>query len=326
MIRRLVPILGLLVLSPVAAEYLIGYLETTGNPLGLLVGLVIFVPLYGTAAVLIREFARRTGRGWPTILLLSAAFGLIEAGLIDQSLFHLAFDTDDPAWATQQPTTTIPGLGVDAIEVLNFVGGHVIFSFAAPIAVVESCVPRLAQRPWLGRVGIAVLVVLYVLAAAVVFRDQNDQTIASPAELIGAGIAVVALAVAAFLVPRRSGAKSHGRVPPWWLVGCGALSLFAAYETAPSTWVGVVLDVAVLGALGGLLLFWSGRERWGREHVLAVAGAALVVRAGVAFAVTPLGHPSIVGKYLSNAILFAGVLATLACAYVRTRRARVRTG
>lgn len=57
----------------------------------------IFIPLYGTVAVLIREITRRTGRGWPTILLLGAAFGLIQAGLIDQSLFNPGYlDTTTP--------------------------------------------------------------------------------------------------------------------------------------------------------------------------------------------------------------------------------------
>jgi hypothetical protein len=79
-------VVGLLVVSPIAAEYLSG--SQVFNPLVLLGYLGIFIPLYGTVAVLIREVTRRTGRGWPTILLLGAAFGFIQAGLIDQSLFN----------------------------------------------------------------------------------------------------------------------------------------------------------------------------------------------------------------------------------------------
>ncbi|GAA2662442.1 hypothetical protein [Streptomyces vastus] len=93
------------------------------RPLELLAGLLILAPLYGTVAVLIREITRRTGRGWPTILLLSAAFGVIQAGLIDQSLFDNEVDADDPDWATQALVTLIPGLGVDAASLLNYVGG-----------------------------------------------------------------------------------------------------------------------------------------------------------------------------------------------------------
>jgi hypothetical protein len=35
--------------------------------------------------VLIREVTRRTGGGWPTILLLSAAFGVIQAGFVSST-------------------------------------------------------------------------------------------------------------------------------------------------------------------------------------------------------------------------------------------------
>lgn len=97
--HRWLALAGLLVLSPISAEYLIGYGDSTGRPLALLTGLLILAPLYGTVAVLIREVTRRTDRGWPTILLLSAAFGVIQAGLIDQTLFDNQVDADGPDWA-----------------------------------------------------------------------------------------------------------------------------------------------------------------------------------------------------------------------------------
>ena len=80
-------VLSLLVLAPICAEYLSAYDDSTGHPATLLGNLVIFIPLYGCSALLIREVARRARLGWIGILLLAAAFGFIEAGLIDQSLF-----------------------------------------------------------------------------------------------------------------------------------------------------------------------------------------------------------------------------------------------
>ena len=63
--RRACTVLGLALASPVCAEFVQGYLPITGDPLGLLVALLILAPLYGGAALLIREVAVRTGRGWP---------------------------------------------------------------------------------------------------------------------------------------------------------------------------------------------------------------------------------------------------------------------
>lgn len=97
----LAPVVGLLVVSPIAAEDLSGY--QVFNPLVLLGYLGIFTPLYGTVAVLIREITRRTGRGWLTILLLGAAFGLIQAGLIDRACSTPATST------TTTPPARRPG-------------------------------------------------------------------------------------------------------------------------------------------------------------------------------------------------------------------------
>jgi hypothetical protein len=311
---------GLLLLSPVCAEYLIGYDASIGRPLHLLLGLLILGPLYGAVAVLIRETVRRAGRGWPTMLLLSAALGLAQAGLIDQSLFHLEFGEDDPDWATEQPVTPLPWLGVDAKNLLNWVGGHVIWSFAAPIAVVEACVPRAASRPWLGRTGLGVMTVLYLAAAALLISDVEGPG-ATGAEAAGAAVTVAVLAVTAFALPRRTGLLPRpGRVPGPWLLGAGAAAVFATDQMVGRSWTATAVDAAVLALLGTALLVWSARAGWTRRHVLAVAGAALLVRVGLSFLVEPLGNPSTAAKYGANATLTVCVVLLLAWASHRLRR------
>ncbi|MDX2758022.1 hypothetical protein [Streptomyces europaeiscabiei] len=318
--HRWAAVVGLLVLSPISAEYLIGYGESTGRPLELLAGLLILAPLYGTVAVLIREITRRTGRGWPTILLLSAAFGVIQAGLIDQTLFDNEVAADDPDWATQALVTLIPGLGVDAASLLNYVGGHVIWSFAAPIAVVESCAPRIADRRWLGPVGVGVMVLLWALSAALIFNDTAADSGAGTAQLIGAALVAIALIAAAFTV-RPARTQSSAKAPPWWLVGGVTGVAWCANQLLSATWAGVTVNVVAMVVLGWLLLHWSRRRGWGRRHVLAVAGSALVVRAGLSFLVEPLGN-NVDGtvKYAVNAVMLGGVAALLLLAAHRLRR------
>lgn len=316
---------GLLLLSPICAEYLIGYDQIISNPLDMLTGLLVLGPLYGTVAVLIREVARRTGRGWPTMLLLSAAFGLIQAGVIDQSLFNPDF-VDEASWDDDRLPTFVAGLGVSVKHVVGFVGGHVIWSFCAPIGVVESCVPRIADRPWLGRVGITVMIVLYGLGALVIFKEHSKQFLATPAQFGTVGLFALVLAVAAFVIPRklpgRGGDGSRGaggRVPPPWAVGCGAVVLMGAHQLSSPGWGGVALNVAALVLAGGALLWWSGRPDWGPAHVLAVCGAALVVNAALSFVVEPLGDTSRVLKYGANAVLMVVVLLLLGWARRRLR-------
>ena len=317
--RGLVPAIGLLVLSPICAEYLIGYLELMGRPLELLTGLLFLAPLYGTVAVMIREAARRTGHGWPTILLLGAAFGLIQAGLIDQGLFNPDF-VDDPFWDEERLPTLLSGPGISAGHVLTFLAGHMIWSFAAPIAVVESCVPRLADRPWLGKGGMSVMVVLYALAVVVFFHEHTKKFMASPAQLGTTAAIALVLIAAAFALPRRN-AKSPGRVPAPWLVGVISVVLLTSFHLPPATWPGTALKAALLLLYGGLVLWWSTRARWGRAHVLAAGGAALVANVGLSFVVEPLGEVSYPAKYAANTALTLGVLALLAWARHRLRRA-----
>lgn len=108
--ERLWPILAVYFGAPVCAEYLYAYLTATGNPLELLTHLLIFAPLYGGAALLIREIAVRTGRGWRGVLLLAAAFGVAMPGLIDLALLgeHRA---DIPYWEELRRPTLIEPLG-----------------------------------------------------------------------------------------------------------------------------------------------------------------------------------------------------------------------
>ncbi|MFD3568011.1 hypothetical protein [Streptomyces sp. NPDC058667] len=318
--RRLGPIVGLLLLSPVCAEYLIGYLEVMGRPVDLLIGLLILAPLYGAAAVMIREVIRRTGRGWPSILLLSAAFGVIQAGLVDQSLFNPDF-VDEPSWDRERLPTVIPALGISVNHVLDFVAGHVIWSFAAPIAVIESGAPRVADRPWLGRVGMGVMVVLYGLAVLVIFREHTRDFMASPTQLGAAAAAAAAFAAAALLVPHRRPPRRPGWVPAPWMAGSIAVVLMTVHHLLPASRSGTVLDLLALVLLGGLVMRWARRARWGRGHALAVGGAALVANAGLSFMVEPIGEVSHPAKYMANAVLMLGVLALLFRAGRRLRGA-----
>jgi hypothetical protein len=319
LLHRLAPVVGLMILSPIAAEYLIGYDDIIDKPLELVGGLVVFSPLYGTVAVLIREAVRRTGRGWPSMLLLGLAFGIIQAGLIDQSLFNTHY-RNIPAILDAQ--TLIPGLGFSASMALNFTVGHMIWSFGAPIAVVEACVPSRACRPWLGWAGLTVVAVLYAVAAVYVFYDQmnTEHFLAPPAHLVGAAALAMLLTVAAFRIPPRS-TGAPGWVPPPWLVAGGAAGALLIHQTVRSEWPAVAIDVVVLSLLGGLTLYWSRRAAWGRRHVLALAGAALLVNAWLSFFVEPLGTPDLALKYSVNAALSMGVLTLLAFAFRRLRSA-----
>ena len=76
-------------LSPVIAEMLSGsapFIEWL-NPLAT----ATFLGMYGAGAILVRELAIRWNKGWASIIVLGAAYGIIEEGIAVKSFF-------DPEW------------------------------------------------------------------------------------------------------------------------------------------------------------------------------------------------------------------------------------
>src|SRR4051794_2527119 len=120
---RIAPALVLFFLSPLIAEFLLGDLTLQQLP-----ALVALAPFYGGGAILIRETLRRSGRGWPAFLLLALAYGLIEEGIADQSLFNpdfLHLRLLDYGW--------VPPLGTSLPWSLYVLGIHIGWSLAVPI-------------------------------------------------------------------------------------------------------------------------------------------------------------------------------------------------
>jgi hypothetical protein len=298
------PAVGLFVLAPVCAEYLWGYDDSTGHPATLVGNLIVFSPLYGAPALLVRELARRRGLGWPGILLLAAAFGVVQAAIVDQSMWSTDY-RDIPYWQDMSVPTYVEPIGLSLYLALSFVGGHVILSIGSPIALVESLVPRRRGEPWLGPVVVWVVVLLYAAASALVLKDAYDTGEASATwgQLLGAAAAACALVVAALVVGSRPALIRPGAVPRPLAVWCAAAAAMTAWVAIWPTRIGTALVAAL--ALGTVLVVrrWSHRGDWGQAHVLALASGAVVAAGCFAFLTTPLGDPTATEKYGHNVAL-----------------------
>ncbi|WP_052591600.1 hypothetical protein [Luteipulveratus mongoliensis] len=319
-LHLLAPVLFVLVFAPVTAEYLIGYDDTIANPVALIFGVFIFGPLYGAPAVLIRDVARRRGLGWPTILLLATAFGLIEAGLVDQSLFDPDY-SDIPYWDDLRDPTFMPWAGTSAYMALTFVAGHVFGSIAAPIALAEGLWPARRRTPWLGPVGLAVVALLWLGACGVILGDQLNATSfrVSAGHLAGA-VAVVVLLVVLALTRRRNPAVRAGTVPAPWVVALVSAALLMVRSVVPTGWFSTGVAAAAIVAWVVLVGRWSQRAGWERRHVVAAVIGDLLSIGIPAFFTTPLGDIPTWQKLISNVVLLSLVLAVACRAYVRVQR------
>ena len=318
-------VLSLLVLSPICAEYLAAYDDSTGHPATLVGNLLIFIPLYGCSALLIREVARRAALGWTGILLLAAAFGFIEAGLIDQSLFSPDYRGLE-GWEATYAATLIGPLGMSAVNLLSFVGGHVMLSICGPIALVEAWRPGRATEPWLRLPGLAITALAYAVGSAFVlfWHLQTEEWHASVGQLVGTGLVVVALVVAAVLAGRRvrPGRESSG--PGLGITALVALVLGGAYNMMPQTWPGFAGSVVLLVIAGVLVARASRTRRWSPTHIAIVGATPLFLTAALAFTYDPMiGEVTAQAKYAHNAVMVAIVLLALLIAVVRRQPAAV---
>jgi hypothetical protein len=319
--RRLVPVLALLALAPWAAECSWGGFTAVDS----LFVVLILAPMYGGAAVLIRETARRTGGGWPAIVLLAAAFGMFQAGLVDQALFNSDFldDTEFAGSAAAATATEVPVLGFSAQQAYSYIGTHIALSICTPIAIVESFLcPRRRYLSWLRPGGLVVIGIGYLLGSWVVFSDIRDTEnyLAGPGQAAFAA-AVVAALIGLALLPRwrRRRPPVTARAPrPVW----AALPVAGAYLTTELVpgWPGLALQLAAVTAAAALIVRWSRRAGWGQRHVLALWSGALVTAAVGAYGV-PNYEPSSPTEALVGDITISVVtLALLGGAFWRLLR------
>ncbi|AEW97916.1 MULTISPECIES: hypothetical protein [Streptomycetaceae] len=278
-------VLALALVAPLVGEFLLG--NTPISELGSLIGLV---PLYGCGAVLIREAARRTGRGWPAMLLLGAAYGLFEEGPVDQMLWNPRYGGVD--FGLTYAGTHVPWLGTSVALLQDVVTMHMVWSVCVPIALVEAFGggPR---RPWLGRPGLIVTALVFAGGSASLAAVQyvgNDRFMASPWQWAVCVAAIAGLIAAAFRTGRRPvpavPAAAPGPVP----TGCAAFALTSAYWAGQALLRDRVPDWAMAAAWALLaaaavltVTGWSRRHGWGPRHHTALAAGALLTYVWVGF-------------------------------------------
>ena len=312
--KSVLPAIGLFFLAPLIAEFLLGDL-----PINMLPVILVLAPMYGGGALLIREVVRRTGRGWPSMVVLALAYGIVEEAYTTQSLFNpnylkLNLHLLQPAY--------IPALGIGAWWTIFVLTLHTAWSISTSIALVEASVPDRAEVPWLGRIGLSVTALLFALGVFVTTRYQlkQDAFRASSAQLITAGVICVALVVVAFLLPQRSAVKTAGRNPNPWIAAGVALVAGSAVLLTPSTWnwgaaaAILALDVATAAAV----LVWSRRAGWDMRHKLALASGAALAYGWHAFIQNPVVGKDVTLIRIGNVIFLLGAIALIAFAAKRT--------
>jgi hypothetical protein len=291
MLRRLAPAVVLVLLAPLVAEYLLGDFRIT--QLG---PFPVLALTYGCGAVLIRELVRRSGRGWPTFVALAVAYGILAEGIVNQSLFNPDFmHLHILAYGFW------PILGTSPFWAISVITGHVAWSMAVPVGMTESLFPEQSKQPWLGRVGLVVTGLLYLIGSAVIaaYFHRTATHHATAGQIAVCAALIVGLIAAAFLLPRPQPitGEPYVRVAPIWIgaVGFVAGSLFVSLYGIGAFilhWPASV-TAAVAAGLDALiiLLLWKANPRsWTPLQVWAATTGGLLVYAWHGYVVDRVLH------------------------------------
>jgi len=241
------PLLVLLLLAPSIPELLTGSTPITRlfvDPIGFAVGFAFEIGLYGCGALVVRELAVTLRRGFPSILLWGAAYGIAEEGLA----VHTFFERSGPPVGAL--TTYGSAYGVNWLWALGLTVFHATYSIALPILLVYLAYPEARGRRWTDRGALTLVLAVYLATvavfAALVGYGPNVWQLVLFVALAGTLVALGTVTPADLL--RRRGSR-----PGWggWGLGfAGALS-----------WCGWLFVLAVSG----------------RALVPAAAAAAVVV-------------------------------------------------
>jgi len=273
--RSLAPLLTLFFLAPTIGELLSG----SAPPAEFFHPFTLFLlaALYGSGAILVRELRVRWGKGWPTVLVLGAAYGIVEEGLMVKSFF-------DPNWVDLGLLGTYGRwAGVNWVWSLQLTVYHAVFSIAVPILLVELLFPAHRDEHWLGRrgmVGFALLLAADVAFGALFLTPYRPPVVLY---LLTGGIVVGLFLLARRLPGPRPAAEPHLPAVPTSrlaLLGFGAtLAFFLIHWVLPALKVPVLLTV--VAAVGLVVGVARTVGRWARRGLtdlqrLALAGGALM--------------------------------------------------
>jgi hypothetical protein len=186
-------------------------------------------------------------------------------------------------------------LGVNWIWTMWTIGYHIVWSISMPILLAELIFPARRSAPWLGRTGLIVVSVLYVLGALALaaiyrFAVAPDFEIPVVLNLIAALVAILFVILALRRPVEKSVELSHetaGDVPSPWIVGLlgllmaglwfGLLDLPHFLRTGVWVFIPIVLGIALVTGFASLIRAWSTHQSWSDLHRLALVFGPLIV-------------------------------------------------
>jgi hypothetical protein len=270
------PSLALFLLSPAIGELLSGSAPPAEffSPFGL----TMLVALYGSGAVIIRELKVRWKKGIGSVLLLGAAYGTLEEGLMVCSFFN-------PNWVDLGPFAVYGRwLDVNWVWAVMLTIYHAVYSITIPIVLVELAYPERRNEKWISNKKLTAIFVLLISDVVFGFFLFASFSRYWPplSQYLGTALIMILLGYTASKLPSTwglTGKKPLSRPFKMWAIGTAATFAFfwgfyLVHTLIPLWQVGIFFGPALV------LLFWKLLTRYdwkkpNEKHRFALASGAL---------------------------------------------------
>ena len=276
------PVITLIILTPGIPEYL-----SSSSPINAIVlnlpqfvfQLLANLGLYGSGALLIHDAGSRWKKGWATVLLLGAAYGILEEGVALSTLF------DPSAGPVGALGSYGHWLGVNWIWAAGIVPFHAIFSISIPILLLGKAIPETSLNPLLTRRGtITALLVLSfdVVILMVVVWHVSGYWMGWPILILSLLTIGGLIFLSRRINPQQIGNLGVRPAPSPKKAFVVGLSFFPAVLLAQSLGRGAgapaLLDFLLVVAVQALYLLYLARKSWGgaRKSMIAFVLGLLV--------------------------------------------------
>ena len=270
------PLLCLCILTPGIPEYLSGSssmaLLVLSPPIFLLL-LAANLALYGPGVILIREAKIRWNKGWASVFLMGAAYGIVEEGLALRTLFN--------------PTSSVVGnlgvyghwLGVNWVWTVGLVIFHSVFSIGLPIFIFGLAFPDLKSKSLVSITGIRISILTLAIDSVLLSVLVNYW----PAEIWGllalSSIVVTLLMIAAKKLPadflKTVRAEPRWRPRAFFLLGAAFFPIWllaGGFAASANLFPPVIMIFDIVVSLWLLrLVFRSMGTRLNQAHKVAFA-------------------------------------------------------
>lgn len=281
------PVVTLLLLTPGVPEYISGSSPMNAlvlDPPMFLFQLAADLALYGPGVLLVREAMVRWKKGWGSVLLLGAAYAILEEGIAVGTLF------DPHAHPVGQLGFYGHWLGVSWIWVAQILPVHMIFSISLPILLLGFAAPETRGASFLSRRGIATVSAILGFDVALLFvavYRAGGYWMGWPV-FVGSLVAMAVLVAAARRLPGDAlhaaragpvrGPRTLGLIGALYYTSAllaGGLGMGAGFPA----WVDLSLVVAVEGIFLAVVLRVAGSTANERQLIALALGLVVPISA-----------------------------------------------